>query len=144
MSLKKIIAIIVIFLFSTIAWMILGVSNLSRTDKSFYELKGEVVSLYGDDLKIKAPQCYYKIKKIKEEIIDGKTVNKEYYEFENYEITKSDIKIKVNLDQRKKGNLWFPTFKVQYTGYYEFKINNFDNTKAYYLYATLEICKFYL
>ncbi|MBC8185222.1 inner membrane CreD family protein [candidate division KSB1 bacterium] len=139
MSVKKLLAIAIIYILTFTAWMILGVSNLSRTDKSFRTLKNEVISLYGDALIINAPECYSKIKKYKQEIIDGKKINKEYFETENYELSKSDIEININLDQRKKGNLWFPTFKAKFNGSYEFKVKNTkeDKNRKYYIYTTL-------
>ena len=103
MSVKKLIAIITIYVFTCVAWMILGVSNLSRTEKSFRSLKSEVISLYGDALIIKAPECYSKTQRYKEEIIEGKKVSEEYFDKDDYELSKSDIEIKINLDQRKKG-----------------------------------------
>ena len=72
MNVKKLIAIAIIYIFTLIAWMILGVSNLSRTDKSFRTLKSAVVSLYGDALIINAPEGYSLIKKYREEIADMK------------------------------------------------------------------------
>ena len=138
MTVKKLFAIAIIFIFTLIAWMILGASNLSRTDKAYSELKREVASLYGDKLIIKAPECYTKIKKIKEEVIDNKKTRKEYDEYVFFETIKSNITIKLFLDQRKKGNLWFPTFKANFIGQYEFKIDNYDPQKKYYLFTTLE------
>ena len=124
MSAKRLFAIAIIYVFTFIAWMILGVSNISRTNKSFRLLKSEVISLYGDAVIINSPKCYSKIKKYKEEIIDGKKIRKEYFETDDYELSKSDVKINIKLDQRKKGNLWFPTFKAEFNGGYEFKIKN--------------------
>ncbi len=135
---KKLIAIIFIFVMTTIAWMILGASNSSRTNKSFYKLKEEVASLYGNRLVMKAPQCYTKQLLTSTETVDNRVVEKEYYEYIHYEITKSDISIDVQLDQRKKGNLWFPTFKAVFSGVYEFAIDDYDAGKEYFLYSTLD------
>lgn len=139
MSVKKLIAIAIIYLFTFAAWMILGVSNLTRTEKSLLQLKSQVVSLYGDALIINAPQCYSKIKKLKTEIADDKKVIKEYFDQEDNELSKSEIEIHINLDQRKKGNLWFPTFKAKFRGQYEFKIKDFqkDPNHQYFIFATL-------
>ncbi len=139
MTVKKLIAIAIIYIASFAAWMILGVSNLSRTEKATNELRKEVISLYGDILVINSPLCNSKTKKIKKEFIDGKTIDTEFFEEKDFELTKSDISITINLDQRKKGNLWFPTFKALFNGSYEFKINNFKNTNdtKYYIYTIL-------
>ncbi|MBN1782291.1 inner membrane CreD family protein [bacterium] len=140
MSVKKLAAIIFIYIMTFIAWMILGASNLERTNDSFRKLKSEVVSLYGDALNIHAPVCYSKIRKIREEIVDGKKVQKAYFEQDDLELSKSDIRIQVHLDQRKKGNLWFPTFRAAFSGAYEFKVKNTNKSgKAeVFLYTTLK------
>ena len=43
------------------------------------------------------------------------------------------------MDQRKKGNLWFPSFKAKFSAQYEFKIKEVqkDKNRQYYLYTTL-------
>lgn len=121
---------------TTIAWMILGASNSSRTSKSFSSLKREVASLFGEEITINSPLCYYKKKTQREEVIDGKKVIKDVFIKKYIELVKSDIEIKINLDQRKKGNLWFPTFQSEFIGEYIFQINN--NSSQYYVYSTLE------
>ena len=139
MSIKKLIAIVIIYIFTFVAWMLLGVSNLSRTEKSSHLLKTKVAGLYGDDLVINTLECYSKIQKNKKEFINGKDVNTPYYERDDFELTQSDIEIQINLDQRKKGNLWFPTFKAKFNAEYEFKIKEVPKNKDhhYYIYTTL-------
>ena len=126
MTVKKTIAIGVIFIFTLIAWMILGATNSSRTRSSFYSLKKEVARLYGDKVIIKAPECYKKEIKIKEKTVDNKIIKEKYNKYTQYDITKSDISIIINLDQRKKGNLWFPTFKAKFSANYIFSIKNYE------------------
>ena len=55
MTVKRLIAIAIVFVGAFVAWMILGVSNLNRTDSSYRELKKEVSSLYGGSLIIHSP-----------------------------------------------------------------------------------------
>ena len=105
MTIKKLISIGLIYFTVFLAWMILGVSNQSRTSESFGKLKREVASLYGDKLIIKTPSCYYKEKRFSEEIVNNKKIKKIYYKYYYTEITKSNINISIKLDQRKKGNL---------------------------------------
>jgi hypothetical protein len=139
MSVKKIVAIALIYIFALIAWMILGVSNLSRTDQSFRSLKGQVAGLYGDEIIINSPECYSKTRKFSEEIIDGKKISREYFETDDFELIRSDIGIDIHLDPRKKGNLWFPTFKIRFNGNYRFRtpaLNN-DKNRKFYLLTTL-------
>ncbi len=136
MSVRKIIAIVLIFIITSIAWMILGVSNSSRTSSSFSSLKYEVASLYGNRLNIQSPKCYAKITKYREETSNNVKKMVEYYEYQYHELIKSDIKINVYLDQRKRGNLWFPTFKAHFDGKYIFKIDSSSKNNIY-LYSTL-------
>lgn len=130
MSVKKIAAIAVIFVGVSISWAILGLVTYLRTTESKENLTEEVVSLYGGALSIDSPLCYEKQSyyKEKEEIVE-----KNYYE-----IISSDIVVDLKLDQRKKGNLWFPTFQTNFTGEYSFKIEDYNPQLKYYLYTTLK------
>jgi len=138
MTTKKLISICTIYIFAVVAWMILGVSNMSRTDDSFRTLKALVVNLFGDELIIKSPVCFSNIKGYSIEIIDGKKIKKEMINRSSVELIHSKVDIKVNLDQRKKGNLWFPTFNAKFTGRYAFKIDNKYPDAKYTLLSTLE------
>ncbi|KAA3620175.1 MAG: hypothetical protein DWQ05_05445 [Calditrichaeota bacterium] len=139
MTVKKLIAIVIIYILTFIAWMILGASNWARTDKAFKSLRDEVSNLYGDAVIINAPKCYLEETKDREEIIAGNKVSKIYHETIDYELSKSEILIDISLDQRKKGNLWFPTFKTKFSGNYEFEIKNprMESSFKYYIYSTL-------
>ncbi|MCA9732024.1 inner membrane CreD family protein [candidate division KSB1 bacterium] len=138
MSVKKLIAIAIIYFFSFVAWMILGVSNVQRTETAFSSLREEVSNIYGDAVIINAPKCYAETEKANEEIIDGKKTIKQVRETEEIDLTKSNIQIDIRLDQRKKGNLWFPTFKAKFSGEYEFTLKKSpDNERKFYIYFTL-------
>lgn len=137
MTVKKILGLFVIFFFTSIAWMILGGSNYSRTSYSMSSLKKGIKAMYGDILEIEAPKLMSK----KIIPVQKNNMRNEYYE-ENIEYTyfnldKSDIKIDIKLDRRKKGNIWFPTFKAHFKAEYKFKIDNFIPDEKYYLKATL-------
>ncbi|MCL2295119.1 MAG: inner membrane CreD family protein [Spirochaetes bacterium] len=137
MSVKKIIAIALIFVTTSIAWMILGATNYSRTDTSFSSLKSQVANLYGQRLTIIAPVCYTKIKRHREETVNNVRRIVEYYERQHHELIKSDIRINVYLDRRKKGNLWFPTFRARFEGKYTFLVDAASNDNVFLL-STLD------
>ena len=137
MTVKRLIAIGFIFFSTCIAWIILGTTNQSRTNKMTTSLRKEVERLYGGQLIIRSP-IFYSKKLRYEDIRDKKVIKKAYYEREDNLLTSSKIMIRVLLDQRKKGNLWFPTFKMEFKGDYEFQIRNFDPDKRHYILATLE------
>ena len=134
MSIKKIVAIVIIFIITTIAWMILGTSNSVRTNTLSVSLKSQVANLYGGRLNIEAPRCYTKI--IRNETVLASNTRRTDFDYEHHELIKSDVVIKVYLDQRKKGNLWFPTFKANFEGNYIFQADA-QNKENYYLYSTL-------
>ncbi len=134
MSVKKIVAISLIFISVTTAWMILGGVNLSRTNDAKDKLKKEVITLYGDNVVIVLPKSYSKkiVYKDKENS-KGKIVKVASTEKIYNTLEKSDIKININLDPRKKGNLWFPTFKYSYKSEYIFKAKKIDKKQYIYL-----------
>jgi hypothetical protein len=136
MSVKKITAIVLIFIVTSIAWMILGASNSSRTSTSFGSLKSQVANLYGSRLSIESPKCYTKTTKHREETTGNLKRIVEHHEYKHHELIKSDVVINVYLDQRKKGNLWFPTFKARFEGKYTFLVDE-PSKNNIYLYSTL-------
>ena len=145
MSLQKIAALIVIFVGASIAWMILGSANLIRTDESSSSLKSTMHDMYGDELTIAAPTLFKRMPKLDGDVIlknnnddeddeDVETVINTNNLLEEYsDLKTSDIKIDVKLDRRKKGYLWFPTFKAHFSAKYTFIIENFNQNHSYYV-----------
>lgn len=153
MSVQKIAALIVIFVGTSIAWVILGSTNLMRTNDTSSSLKSSMQSMYGDELVINAPTLYRRTLKGKDEIVFKEDYDGDYDKYEDdmkhistkeakdgdvyierYEkLESSDIKIDVKLDRRKKGYLWFPTFKSHFTATYRFVIEKFVPQDAYYI-----------
>lgn len=138
MTVKKLIAIGFIFACASVAWMILGVANMTRTDTAYSSLKAEVANLYGDSLDVYAPECYARVPRDVEETVDGKTVTRREWDYVPAEIAKTDVSIDVRLDPRKKGNLWFPTFRAKFDGAWTFAIRDYDPARSYYVLTTLE------
>lgn len=138
MTVKKLIAIGFIFACTAIAWMILGASNLSRTDTAYSSLKSEVATLFGDSLDIYAPECYAKVPRLVEETVDGRRVITTVYDIVPAEISKTDVHLTVALDPRKKGNLWFPTFRAKFSGEWVFSGLKASPSASWYLLSTLE------
>jgi len=136
MTIKKIIAIVFIFMMTAIAWMILGGANSVRTKTLSNSLKTQVANLYGGKLNIESPKCFSRITKHKEETVNNTIRIVEYFENNYHELINSDIKIDVYLDQRKKGNMWFPTFKAEFKGEYIFQIDE-SSKDDLFIYSTL-------
>jgi len=136
-TVRKLAAVGFIFACASVAWMILGAANLSRTDTAYSSLKREVANLFGDSLDIRAPECFAKVSRTTEETVDGKRVVSTVWDRLPAEIAKTDVRISVSLDPRKKGNLWFPTFRARFAG--EWTFANLDSGAGdYYLLTALE------
>ncbi len=124
MSIKKILAIAIIFLGFSIAWMILGGVNQSRTwDYTQKSLK-RVQNAYGGPLKINPPLIYYEITQQKKGQVNGFETVSSYTKKEFIDPSRTNINIDLKLERKKIGNLWFPIFIAAYQGEYEYNIES--------------------
>src|SRR5690348_1090926 len=101
---RNIAAIIAIFLCTTLAWMILGVSIEARTQGMGSDLGPRVESLWGAPQEQAAPLAF-------------KTMAPN----DALPLERSRVQVALNLEQRQKGLLWFPTYRVAYRGAYLFR-----------------------
>jgi len=132
---RKLPVIFLIYIFTVLAWLILGATILKRTHTQDYKLKGMVSQLWGTVQMQKAPSVYYKTKEKKEieRVESGKTVS----EFETYVVSHSiplrasEIDVSLSLEHRKKGLLWYSTYAVDFSGWYE--VAN-DTKESRYIY----------
>ncbi len=141
MTLKKISAILIIFIIAFIAWMILGASTSSRTNERYYRLEQEVANLYGHHLALNPPLLYQGEIEYSARYERGQKVAENYKPTDWFELSSSDIHIAVTLDQRKKGNLWFPTFKTEIDSHYQFQLEKFDPDEPLYIRYQLQSTK---
>jgi len=120
---KQILAIIFIYVCTAIAWGILGATVLQRTYSSDTSNGERINQLWGTAQSQAAPSFYYETKKqVKQTSVkDNKTVTEVVTETERHyiPIEKSDVKAAINLDYRKKGLLWYSTYKVHFSGGYK-------------------------
>ena len=122
---KRIIAIVFIFICTTVAWMILGATIFSRTYDSGSVSTSRVASTWG------APQnqgppiatLLTPVKKEQTSLENGKTVKKTWTEEVPSDLPLESSKINVDLDleHRQKGLLWYSTYKVRFAGVYGFR-----------------------
>lgn len=123
--LKRIIAMTFIFICTTFAWIILGTITNIRTYKYDGNLKKAVGQLWGSVQKQGAPILFKQVKKEKDlkTIQDGKSKEEIQIVTENLPIILegSNINVKLNLDQRKKGLLWYSIYRVEFDGKYTVK-----------------------
>jgi inner membrane protein CreD len=122
---KRIAAILGIFACTCIAWMILGTSIFYRTDNLGPVLSARVGSTWGTTQEQRPPSATYytdAVRKVKVEE-DGKKVEKEeHYSLAHpVELASSRVAADFQIDYRKKGLLWFSTYKVAFGGEYTFK-----------------------
>jgi hypothetical protein len=123
-----------IFVCTSIAWAILGSTVVSRTGEADYAMRQEVEQLWGGVHSQRAPRAFW----MKEEIqlrdvdqLDSRgqtvTVSKPVVTRREVEVPliKSDVDVDVGLDHRKKGLLWYSTYKVAFAG--EYTLRNTDN-----------------
>jgi hypothetical protein len=116
---KRIIAIVFIYACTAMAWFILSGIIITRTESQDYKLKRAIGELWGTKQAQKAPCVYYR----DDEHSDKTT---------SLTLESSDIKVGLNLDHRKKGLLWYPTYKVAFSGKYLVK-NTTDRTREIFL-----------
>ena len=122
---RNIVAIIAIFLCTTLAWMILGMSVVARTANSGSELGPRVESTWGAPQEQEPPAAFNArvVQKQVEETLNGVTTKKivEQTVETPLSLERSRIQVNFHLDQRQKGLLWFPTYRVDYRGAYLFR-----------------------
>ena len=107
MNLKRIAAIIIIFIMTSAAWMFLGSITNGRSSSYFYRLEKNVESLWGIPLNQESPSFSVQIPGTKQ--------------VRWMMPTKNDIRVDLSADYRKKGLLWYSTYKCQFEGVYTIK-----------------------
>ena len=116
MTLKRLVAIAVIFCGASIAWMILGGTLVQRTAESDSSQSQRLTSQWGSAQTQAAPQLSARV------AID--TYNKDKKRIERgYEdvvvpIRSSRIDVKLDLQQRRKGLLWYNLYDVHFLAHY--------------------------
>lgn len=121
---KRIAAILFIFLCTTVAWAILGSTIFYRTYNSDSQLKGRVASNWGTPQQQAPPTATYvnKFSKQVTSVENGKEVTRseERQRLLSLPLQKSRVDVGLHLDYRRKGLLWYSTYRVRFAGSYEF------------------------
>ncbi len=144
---KRIAAIILIFICTSVAWAILGGTIFSRTYSLDEIAANRVVSTWGAPQNQAPPVASFKqvVSRKEESTENGKKIVKTI----NDEITtqlpleSSAVDVALDLEHRQKGLLWYSTYKVAYAGTYGFRnpsekeetvsfVLNFPTQKAIY------------
>ncbi len=121
---KRVLAILAIFFCSTIAWVILGGTIMTRTYSSEGLLSGRVASTWGSTQSQSPPSATFTVVSYREaeSLEDGKKVIRkiEVKEDRAIPLDASRIDVQLDLDPRQKGLLWYSTYRVAFEGRYTF------------------------
>jgi inner membrane protein involved in colicin E2 resistance len=126
---RRIAAIVFIFISATIAWVVLGSVTSFRTHEQDQKLKQFVGELWGTIQKQEAASIeYYETVPRSSDLRSqsGETTKiEELRKIQPYLLDGSDINVDLKLEPRKKGLLWYATYRVKFAGKYSFK-NDFS------------------
>ncbi len=127
MTLWRLFGIGIIFLCTTIGWIVLGATVVERTDELDYRLESEVTKLWGGKHVQEAPTAWYELthpssREIQETDATGKlvtrTVTEQVTDKLPVSLTRARIDVRLDLDHRRKGLLWYDTYAVAFAGHY--------------------------
>jgi inner membrane protein CreD len=110
--LKRISAIALILIFTSIAWMVLAGSIWSRTNESNDKLRANVASIWGTPQEQRQPFATYEQAAAKA----GDAPLATFLPAES-----SRVHVDLALEYRRKGLLWYSIYKVQFGGLYVFR-----------------------
>ena len=122
---KRILAIGFIVVCSSIAWAVLGSTIFYRTySPDAQQLKARVASSWGTSQEQTPPTAGYEVVLHKQVLgtKDGLPIVREVEERKSnlLPIEKSRVNVALWLDYRRKGLLWYSTYRVDFSGAYEF------------------------
>jgi inner membrane protein involved in colicin E2 resistance len=116
MSLKHLVAIAVIFCGASLAWMILGATLVQRTAESDSSQTQKLTAQWGSAQTQTAPQVTARVA-VDTYDKDKKRVERGYEDVA-VPIRGSRIDVKLDLEQRRKGLLWYNLYDVRFLAHY--------------------------
>jgi hypothetical protein len=135
----RLLAIAFIWIGCTFAWVILGSTLVSRTNDVSGGLDSQVHALFGPPGRQAPPAASYAVKEIVKETVTTnqngavpiqQTVEREKVTEHPLQLDGTDIDVEFDLQHRKKGLLWFPTYGVSFDAHYSFKNPSKEAQKA--------------
>jgi inner membrane protein involved in colicin E2 resistance len=123
MTAIRVLAVAGIFILTSLAWLILGLTIVGRTQKGYENIGPKVENLWGQPLTQLAPSVRmirYETKSRTE--MEGnrkKTISERIAVEEPLDLGKSDVNTNIALEYRRKGLLWFPGYVVDFDGAYQ-------------------------
>lgn len=118
----RLIALIFIFVCTAASWMILGSTVLMRSEKQDGRLRGAVAKLWGTAHRQQAPEVWYEIKRpVQTKSIEGGRTNiliRTETIMNRVPLDSSQVRVALALEHRRKGLLWYATYKVKFSSRY--------------------------
>lgn len=118
-------AIVFIYICTTVAWLILGATVFVRSEEQGSSLKRAVSQIWGSVQTQKAPSASYTVtrKEQKKRTENGKIIlwTEDVTDHYTVPLASSDVDVKLDLDHRQKGLLWYSTYKVAFAATYVVK-----------------------
>lgn len=122
---KRIIAIVFIFICTSVAWAILGSTIFARTYDSSSVSDNRVASTWGSEQNQAPPLASFITTTTREEetLENGKKIVKKVQNQERTDLPleASTVKVALDLEHRQKGLLWYSTYNVAFSGLYNFR-----------------------
>jgi hypothetical protein len=136
---RRIAAIVFIFVCASIGWGILGSVTSYRTYQQDDKLKQAVGELWGTAQKQEAARVeYYDTTQVTVYAPQGSSEPSKLEDrvvTRPYTLDASDINIGLNLEHRKKGLLWYATYRVNFAGSYQIKNDLSEEKEFIFTYA---------
>ncbi len=124
---RRIAAIVAIFICTTLAWIILGSTILYRTYHWEPQLRQKVAGTWGSPQEQMPPTATFATTVVSrsKSVVAGKVVEKtgEGVVTTLLPLESSKLDVALNLDYRQKGLLWYSTYQVGFAGVYGFRNN---------------------
>jgi len=123
--LRQILALVFIFVCTSIAWVILGSTISSRTYGSNEQLQGHVASTWGTSQQQSPPTAAYSLSEVENTttvengkvVVHSQNVKRQIF----LPVSASRIRVNFRLTPRQKGLLWYSTYAVDFAGDYTFR-----------------------
>lgn len=130
MSPLRLVAIVAIFFCTTLAWMILGSTVIARTGESDGRLRHEVESLWGSEHRQTPPHVavarVITRSVVNESVVNGtvtrQTSRATERDADDADLARSAVDVRLDLEHRKKGLLWWPTYTVDFKAGWRFEL----------------------
>jgi Inner membrane protein CreD len=133
-TVRRLVAIAVIFVGASIAWGVLGTSLIARTGQFDDRLGHEVQLLWGGQHRQVAPDAWIRRPAVETEIVEAKDesgrvvrkeVKKQAFHSVPAALQSTRAAVDLDLEHRQKGLLWYATYTVTFKSTYTFR--NPDN-----------------